>query len=554
MLRTAGNCSGAEASCMLGRCVQSWRSRCHCWTLTGRCPTHCAERAQSLPLLDIDWEVPEIGPSGNLDSLLGDEAAAQATQQRVAVARAGDGAAGAGGSAAAQHAPKARAGRVLSSEAPRARTSGQGLDSGAAGGDSVCQPAQQQRSVLLSRDSPATGGVLTSPRSVATSCQQPEGSCNSGGGGCVATPAESAGMTAGGSVGNPHSGSACPSPGVAMPEVAARRSSGGLAMPLSPFGSVIVQRASPAPPLGSDVGAGGFGNVESLPLSGGFGGSASHSLHPPQQQPGPASAPSPYAAGSVAGSYGLGPAAAANSLPLSSGGARRSMQYNSPTLVGMQHLGLSDGGSMAGMPTGGLDFSIQAGRTASPPVSASVSLSQQQAAAMQGPAGPLTAMQQFPQAALHAGGGLSALLGSDDSGSFPLPSPFAGGGGSHQQYGLPQQPANLVCTGAAGSPAGFSAVPMSNQGSMGGLTITTGSQQRIHIATSTAGHTQHTQQQFAFDVEAGEQRKRSRGVARPCRAHGCGPGVHAPSSLLRAAARCCISWWCCSRSLRKGFR
>lgn len=317
-------------------------------------------------------------------------------------------------------------------------------------------------------------------------------------------------MTAGGSVGNPPAGSACPSPGAAALDSA--RLSGGLAMPLSPFGSVIVQRVSPAPALASDVGASAFGNVESLPLSGAFGGSASHSLHPPQPQ---ASAPAAYGVGSTAASYGLSPVVAGGSLQLSAGAGRRSMQLNSPTLVGMQHLGLADS-SMAGMQAGGqspLDFrALAPGSAASPPISTSVSLSQQQAAAMQAAAGKLAAGQQYSRGALHDGGSLDAMLVGEDSGSYQLLSPFASAGGSHQQYSLQQQgggaalqhPAGPACSGAAGSPAGFSAVPMSNHGSMGGLTITTGSQPRIRIATSTAGYPQHAQQQFLFDVEAGE--------------------------------------------------
>lgn len=482
------------------RCMRGPSRRMPGWC----CP---AERAQSLPSLDIDWEVPDISPSGSLEALLSEEAAAQASQQRAAAARAA-GASGSVGGVAAQQAPKARARRVPSAEALLARVLGQRDDSGGAGVESVCLPAQQQRAVLLSPEGLPTGGALTSPRSVATSCQQPEGSCNSAGGG---TPAESAGLTAGGSVGNPAAGSGCPSPGAALP-TSARLGGGGMAMPLSPFGSVVVQRVSPAAPsLGPDAGpqAAGLSSMQALPQSRAFGGSASNSLHPPPQQSSPGPLSVAYnAVDSAAGSYGLGPARTGDSLPLSAGTRRRSMQYNSGTLVGMQHLGLSDG-SAGGTPARrqpSLDFQAHAaaaaGSTASPPISASVSLSPQQAAALQAFAGSLPALHHFQDASPHAAGSLGALLAGEGSGSYQLPSPFAGGGGSHQQQG-PPQPGNLVSSGGGGSPAGFSAVPMSNHGSMGGLTITTGSQ-RIRIATSTAGYPQQPPQQFVFDVEAGE--------------------------------------------------
>ncbi|KAL4424204.1 hypothetical protein ABPG75_001505 [Micractinium tetrahymenae] len=513
------------------------------------------DKAQSLPLLDIDWDVPDIKPSGNLDVLLPEEAAAQTAQQRTSAAQAAARAAGARGGAAAQ---QGRAGgRMSSADVFLARVSGQGDDSaGAGGGESVCQPSphlqQQPRGISLQRDGPGGGAALTSPRSVATSCQQPEGSCNSGSGGGT-TPAESAGMTVGGSVGNPPTGSACPSPGAAMPD-SARHSGGSVPMLLSPFGSVIVQRVSPTPALGADVGVGGFGSMQVLPQSGAFGGSTSHSLQPPpqqqayqpQQQPGPPKAPACYSGlGSAAGGglgYGGGPAAACGSMQLSAGvGHNRlpSMQYNSGTLVGMQQLGLCDG-SMAGMQTGGqphLGYQAQApstsgGNPASPPLSASVSLSQQQAAAMQAAAGRLAAAHQFPHAAMHAGGGLGSLMGPDFSGSYHLPSPFAGSGGNYQQYALrqqdgaaiAQQPANLVCSGG---PAGFSAVPMSNQGSMGGLTITTGSQPRIRIATSVGAY------QFSFDAEAGSKRHGAGPYGGACGA----PDIDASTGSLGSSGR-----------------
>lgn len=114
-------------------------------------------------------------------------------------------------------------------------------------------------------------------------------------------------------------------------------------------------------------------------------------------------------------------------------------------------------------------------------------------------AGLLSALQLFPHAALHAGsGGMQQLLGSGSQGGSGaygqqqhaaaysnqfqqqgcLPQADTGAETYHpmqQQWGPPAYPSHPGTSQPVhSSSGGFSAVPMGNGGSMGGLTITTG--------------------------------------------------------------------------------
>ncbi|EFN53600.1 hypothetical protein CHLNCDRAFT_136829 [Chlorella variabilis] len=415
-------------------------------------PPGAARFGSATLLPEIDWEVPEIKPSGNLDALLPSEASEVLMQQQRAVARAaahnaahvssaeaflahisahadnasggGQHAAGRGGGGGGAHGPSPTAGAAP--QGPQAATVGP-------------QPQQYLRGGAAALHDPGSGvgvsapsvhGALTSPRSAATStgprrtpfqqaaAHQEASSNDSGGGGGGGSAGGGGGVSGGGSAAAALFKSPSPAP-LAMQQQQHHHhhrhqqlQGSPFAHHQSPFASLTLpQQAQQHAPHGLDA---GFGSLLPATSGAGFG---SQLLSRQQQQQLYRQQQQQYhdaSAMQAGGSMGFG-FGNAGSLPLSHGshGAAASHMSAPSALAGMQQLGLGDGGSLHAQHQQ-LPHHFQQqqqhvgpGSGRSSPLDAVAAQQQQQQLS-----GRLSVMQQFPHAALHAGtGGLAQLLG-----------------------------------------------------------------------------------------------------------------------------------------------